>query len=295
MNEFKNYHPLVNFIYFLCVIIFSCIFMHPVCLLVSFAASFAYSIVLEGRNALKTLLAYSIPLIILTALINTLFNHEGVTILTYFPNGNPLTLESVVYGFAAAVMILSVVCWFSCCNRIITSDKFIYLFGKIIPSLSLILSMTFRFVPRFGEQFKKVADAQKCIGRDISSKGFIHRIKCAVSIMSVMITWALENSVETADSMKSRGYGLPGRTAFSIFKFTRRDKIALICILTLSIYIVLGSVLGKMQFHYFPSMEIMKFSVLKVSVFIGYFLLSVMPLIIEFCQVLKWKFVKSKM
>ncbi len=43
-----------------------------------------------------------------------------------------------------------------------------------------------------------------------------------------MVTWSFENAVETADSMKSRGYGLPGRTAFSLYRFSRRDRLLLL-------------------------------------------------------------------
>ncbi len=61
----------------------------------------------------------------LAALVNPAFNHEGATILTYLPSGNPLTLESMLYGAAAAVMLASVVLWFSSFNEVITSDKFV--------------------------------------------------------------------------------------------------------------------------------------------------------------------------
>ena len=35
---------------------------------------------------------------------NPAFDHEGATLLAYLPSGNPLTLESIAYGVAAAVM-----------------------------------------------------------------------------------------------------------------------------------------------------------------------------------------------
>ena len=130
--------------------------------------------------------------------------------LAYLPSGNPLTLESIIYGVAASVMMISVICWFSCYNEVVTADKFIYLFGRLAPAMSLILSMSLRFIPRFKAQLNVVAQAQHCLGRDISTGGVIQRLHTAVMILSVMITWVLENSIETADSMKSRGYGLPG-------------------------------------------------------------------------------------
>ncbi len=294
MNEFKTYHPIINFIYFVFVIGFSCFLMHPICLCISLVCAFAYSVILNGTKAIKTNLLYMLPMIIAMALINPAFNHEGVTIIEYLPSGNPLTLESVVYGIAAAIMIASVICWFSCYNEVMTSDKFIYLFGRIIPSLSLILSMTLRFVPRFSAQIKVVADAQRCMGRDVSNGGIIKRAKCGLAILSIMTTWSLENAIETADSMKSRGYGHSGRTAFSIFTFDKRDKKALLCIIILGIYTFLGNIFDGMYFRYFPSIKANDFSAFSLSVFIAYSALCVCPIIIEVREAARWKAIKSK-
>ena len=294
MNEFKTYNPIVNFLYFVFVIGFAMFFMHPVCLCISLVCSFTYSVMLKGKKAIKTNLIYMLPMLIVMALINPAFNHEGVTILEYLPSGNPLTLESVVYGLAAATMIVSVICWFSCYNEIMTSDKFIYLFGKIIPSLSLILSMTLRFVPKFAAQLKVVTNAQRCMGRDVSNGSIMKRAKHGLNILSIMVTWSLENAIETADSMKSRGYGIPGRTAFSIFTFDKRDQKALLCIMLLGVYTFIGNMMGGMYFRYFPEIAWAKNSFFSTSVFIAYFLLCICPIIIELWEVRKWKAIKSK-
>ena len=294
MNEFKTYHPIVNFAYFVLVIGLGCFFMHPVCLCISLASGFTYSVMLKGRKAIKTNLIYMLPMLLMMALINPAFNHEGVTVMAYLPSGNPLTLESIVYGLCAAVMIVSVICHFSCYNEIMTSDKFIYLFGKIIPAMSLIISMTLRFVPRFAAQLKVVTNAQRCMGRDISNGGIIKRAKNGLNILSVMITWSLENAIETADSMKSRGYGIPGRTAFSIFTFDKRDKKALICILFLGLYTLAGNLAGVIDFGFFPSIKAADVSFFSISVFAAYLLLCSSPVIIELREVRKWKSLKSK-
>ena len=292
MNEFKTYHPIVNFVYFIFVIGFSCVFMHPVSLVISLLSGFTYSVMLKGKSAVKTNLIYMIPTLLFAALINPAFNHEGITIIKYLPSGNPLTLESVIYGLAAAIMIVSVICWFSCYTEVMTSDKFIYLFGRIIPSLSLILSMTLRFVPRFSAQLKTVANAQRCMGRDVSNGSIVERAKHGLSILSIMTTWALENAIDTADSMKSRGYGHPGRTAFSIFTFDKRDKKALLCIMILGMYTLAGNLMGGMYFRYFPSMKANEFSIFGLSVFVAYFALCICPIVIEIWEVRKWKAIK---
>ncbi len=46
-----------------------------------------------------------------------------MTILTYFPWDNPLTLESIVYGIASAFLLSSTVLWFSSFNAVITSRQ----------------------------------------------------------------------------------------------------------------------------------------------------------------------------
>lgn len=287
-DSFSGFHPVVNFIYFACVFAFSMVFIHPVCLGLSLCCAFIYSIYLNGKKAVKFNFVFLLPMLLIMALVNPAFNHEGVTILVYLHNGNPLTLESILYGAAAATMIAAVIAWFSCYNAVMTSDKFIYLFGRVIPAMSLILSMVLRFVPRFKAQIKSISAAQRCVGRDVSNGGILQRIRHGVTILSIMITWALENAIETADSMKSRGYGLPGRTAFSIFHFDSRDKKALIFLIGAGAYIVAGAFAGGLYFRYFPSVK-GSFTPYTWSVILVYLALSLMPIAIDIWYERQWK------
>ena len=268
--------------------------MHPVCLGISLMGAFVYSVSLKGKQGLKFNLAFILPTMMVTALINPAFNHEGATILTYLHTGNPLTLESIVYGIAAATMLASVITWFICYNQVMSSDKFVYLFGRIIPALSLILSMSLRFVPKFKAHIKVVSNAQKCIGRDISNGGIVERIGHGITILSIMVTWALENAIETADSMKSRGYGLPGRTAFLIYKFERRDKKVLGVIAVLGGYVLIGGLLGGLKWRYFPTMKGRGLSAYTLSLWLSYMSLCLVPIIVDREEDRQWKATQSK-
>jgi energy-coupling factor transport system permease protein len=294
-DTFSGYHPVVNFLYFTLVTLFSVIFMHPVCLLISLFSAFVYSIYLNGKKAAKFNFLYMLPMLAVTALINPVFNHEGITVLYYLANGNPLTLESIAYGIAAAAMLISVICWFSCYNAVMTSDKFIYLFGRVIPALSLVLSMTLRFVPKFRTQLTAVSNAQKCIGRDASGGSIFKRYRQSIRILSIMVTWMMENAIETADAMKSRGYGLRGRTAFSVFTFGGRDKKAVLALFSAAAYILAGAFLGgkALYYRYFPSMRGGEMSVYTVSVFLVYAVLCCLPVIINILEERKWKLLQS--
>lgn len=289
INSFENYHPLVNFYYFAFVIICSMFFMHPVFLIISLISAFIYSVVLKGRKALKFNILYMLPLMLVTAFINPAFNHEGVTILFYLKGGNPITLESIVYGIVAATMFISVIIWFSCYNEIMTSDKFIYLWGRIIPSLSLIFSMVLRFVPKYKAQIKVISNAQKAIGRDVTKGNIIRRARNGIKILSIMITWALENAIETADSMKARGYGLKGRTSFSNFKFSKRDKIVLFLMIILSLIVISGVLMNVNRIRYFPKIKIARNTIFTFIVDISYLIFCIMPIILTVIDEIRWR------
>lgn len=269
MNVFKTYHPIVNFIYFVFIITFSVICTHPLCVAISLICSFAYSVLLNGKY-----LRYLMPLILIIAVIYPLISHGGITILTYLPDGNPLTRESLIYGLILSVITANTVCWFLCSTKVMTTDKLLCIFAGISPHVSLFLSMLLRFIPRFTAQTKKVIKAK----RGISNENIIKKTKDCLSVFSIMITWSAENTINISDSMKSRGFGITKRTHFSIYSFNKRDIYALICILLSVSYILYGTVTKKMYCRYFPSTD---FPMYGISFFAVYLLLCTIPIAIE--------------
>jgi energy-coupling factor transport system permease protein len=294
-DAFSGYHPVVVFVYFGLVLSFSMIFVHPVCLVVSFVCALAYAIRLNGGKAVRFTLFFMLPMMLFAAVLNPLFNHQGGTIVAYWPGGNPLTAEAVAYGFAAAAMLGTVVTWFSCFNRVMTSDKLTQLFGRLAPALALVFTMTLRFVPRFRSQIRVVSDAQKCIGRDASSGNILQKIKHGTHILSILVTWSLENAVQTADSMNARGYGLPGRTAFGLYRFGRRDGCALAFMTLCAVYIIAGGMSGGLYFRYFPTLEGSVNTPFALSLFAVYAALGLLPLFLNIKEDRHWKYLTSVM
>ena len=268
---------------------------HPVAQILALVCAVTYAVSIEGKKSALFLLKFCLPMVLLTAFINAAFNHEGATILYYFSSGNPLTLESILYGLSAGAMLVTVILWFSAFSRVMTSDKFIYLFGKVIPALSLVLSMSLRFVPKFKKQTEVVVEAQRCIGRDISTGSLWQRFKTAAVILSIMVTWALENAIETADSMKSRGYGLKGRTAFSIYRVDDRDKYALVWLGFCGLFLTAGVMLSAFGFRYFPSIRYAALDRTTLPFYAVYFGLCITPVVLNFTEDRKWKTIYSKM
>ena len=201
-----------------------------------------------------------------------------------------------MYGIVLGCVLFIMILWFSCYNQIMTSDKFIYLFGRIIPAMSLMLSMALRFVPHFAGQLKVIRNGQKCVGMDVSNGKWLKRVRYALNMVSILVTWALENAIETADSMKSRGYGLKGRTAFSIYRFNRRDKILGALLAGLCIVFGYGCHEGAAFSQYNPRILLAGFTifgrvprqscspVLAVITFVSFGIFCFLPLMLDLSE-----------
>ena len=151
---FERCHPAVNFLFFTAVIAGAVLFQHPVFLAISFFCACAYSIWRNGKKA-AAFAGCLLPLIVAFALYYSSYHHFGVTVLRQNFIGNNMTLESLVYGIALGVSIAGMMIWFSCVYSVVSTDKVVYLFGRVSPKLSLFLAIFLRMVPRIKGEAKK--------------------------------------------------------------------------------------------------------------------------------------------
>ena len=249
--RFDSYHPAINFIYFIAVIICTIWFDHPAFLAISYVSAFAYSVKLNGKKSLILDICL-IPLIVAYSLWYSYYTHFGVTVLRQNFVGNNITLESIVYGIVIGVTVASVIMWMSCFFAVVSSDKFVYLFGKISPRLSLFLSVLLRSVPRIMQTARRTEISQEGIGKGVKQGNPFERCKHTVRLISIMITWTMENFIESTQSMKCRGYSLKGRTAFSIYRFDNRDRTLVVLIFACLTLIVMAIMLNQVTILYDP-------------------------------------------
>lgn len=248
-DTFSTFHPLINFIFYICAIVFGMVFFHPAYLAASLLCAAAYLITLRRGRALR-LLAGLIPVFLILTALNPLFNTLGETVLfTCF--GRPYTREALFYGAAVAAMFCGMLVWFAAYHDTMTSDKFLYLFGRLAPSVSLILTMVLRFIPNYRRKAAQIEGARRCIG-----KGAVGGKRVAVengaATLSALTGWALEGGVITADSMRSRGFGTGSRTAYSTYRFARRDGVLVAVLLALAAVVVICAVRGGTRAAYTP-------------------------------------------
>lgn len=216
-----------------------------------------YYLLLTGKKGLRFLCSMLI-LFIVICLINPLLNTRGDTVLFIYLGNRPFTMEALLYGCTTGGMFASVLLWFACYNRIMSSDKFIYLFGRYIPAISLLLSMVLRLVPNFKAKAVTIAGARKCVGKtpDIGTRK--EKIQSSMDVLSVLISWALEGAVITADSMRSRGYGSGKRSRFSIYRLGTREGIALSVMLLGLVLVIASAVKGGLRVSYYPVVTLSK-------------------------------------
>lgn len=292
MKSFASMHPVVLFLYYVSVVFMTMFMMHPAILILSLIGALLFFFMLEPKkNFFKDIGFYSL-VFLLIAMTNPIFVHQGETIL-FFLNDNPVTKEAFIYGIVIAAMLVAIIFWSKSYTLLMTSDKFVYLFGKGIPKLSLIISMVLRFIPLFKTQMKKVNKTQKTLGI-YTSKSIIDRILSGVRTFNSLLTWSLENSISQADSMKARGYGLRGRTNFSLFKWNSRDYSLLVIIGGIFLVVMYLNMKNIYKFNYYPITSTFDFSIKHLMQLSIILILMILPTLVEIKENLQWRYYKSK-
>lgn len=311
-SGFKGYHPLVNVLFFISIIAFGMLLRHPVYLVISFISSTAYYLKLSGKDGRKTVFRFLLPMLLFVVIINSFFNHYGVTTLFILPSGNNFTFEALVMGIVSGITVVSVIQWFFCCNEVVTEDKFMHIFGRILPKGALVVSMILRFVPLYRRRYKEISQARKCIGLN-GTDSFICKMKNTFKNIGILVLWSFENAIETADSMKARGYGLKGRTYYSRFQWQTGDTLALILLVLFDALIIFGLVSNSAYCIYNPyviinqpsetgttyiinelNLTINPFGFLSIISLIAFTLLCFLPLTIDLKEDIKWHRLQSK-
>lgn len=89
-----------------------------------------------------------------------------------------------------------------------------------MPNTALVFSMVLSFIPRLKKNAAEISDARLLIDGE-------NKIKKSINSFSALITMTLEQSIETADSMKARGYS-KDRNIYSKYRFSVQDLLLII-------------------------------------------------------------------
>ncbi len=292
-DSFSRCHPAVGIVFFLGAILFGAMIMHPLYILASGICALVYYCLLNGVKGIKTV-AVLLPLVIVIAAVNPLFNHEGEHVLFQI-FGRPYTWEALIYGASLAGMLVTMLLWMGCYNAVMTSDKFITLFGKAIPTISLLLLMVLRLVPNLLRKMRQLAGARKCIGRGAGEKSTKRQQAVdGMNVLSALISWALEGGVVTADSMKARGYGTGERSRFQIFRMTARDIVLLVLLGTLAAAVIVAIARDGTTAEFAPVVTAAPIRGLHAAGFAAYCAFLILPVALHVKEAIQWHISRSR-
>jgi len=292
LSAFEGFHPAALAIYFFTELAISMFVQNPVLLVISLLGAICMSSVFQSkRQFLSNLVFYAAIFIIITA-TNPLFSHRGNTVI-FSLNGFKVTSEALLCGAGIAAMLAAVICWFKSFSLIMTSDKLLCLFSRAVPKLSLFITMSIRMIPLFRIRMKKINDVQKAMGL-YSSNRYVGKLKGSLRVFSSLMTWSLENAVETGNSMRARGFGLKGRQEYTLYKFRTADFLLILISLLLFFITAWGVGSGIVAFSYYPAVTRVSLSPLSLAVYLSFTILSFLPFTIEVKESLKWKLYESK-
>lgn len=291
-DTFSTYHPIINFIFFIGAFLFGMLLMHPMYLACSLILSMLYYITIKGSAGVKYTLGM-LPFFLLLSVMNPLFNTKGETILFTYFGGRPFTLEAFLYGAVLAALFISVMNWFACYNAVMTSDKFLYLFGKWVPSLAFVLTMVLRLVPSYQKQIAKISGARKCVGKSMDHGTKREKAEHGLTIVSALTSWALEGGIITADGMRSRGYGCGKRTSFSLYRWEKRDQILLIFMMLCMGVLLVCTICGGTNAEFLPTISIEKNGYTIIGM-IFYIIFLAIPTVINIWEDIVWNILRSK-
>lgn len=291
MQSLQKINPIASFLYLSFVIFLGMVITHPAYLFVSVCTSGITAYLLSYKTR-KTFMLFLLTGAFFVCVLNPLFSEIGKTVLFTYFYGRKYTLEALLYGAMMALLFITVINWFQCYQNMITSDKFMYIFGAIIPSVSLVLAMVMQFVPMYKNKLVALQTARQSIGMLGQGKGAKQKFMQAATVLNALTAIVLENSITTANSMQSRGFATGKRTSFSLFRIKPKDVIVFVGSSILFVCVLIIYFSGNRVLQFAPVMSIPPANTVGLCL---YAVLTGAPIIIIIVEEIKWKYLKLKM
>lgn len=280
-------HPFVMFFYYVCIGFFAMFFNHPVFLLAGCLAMIAVNLSHGGGNALKQWAPMMIGMTLLIILINPFINSRGTHVFFYF-RGKQVTLEATLYGIVTSMSLVMILLLFISLNIVLNGNKLLFIFSRILPKTAFLVMLSIRFVPLLKRRLTEIQDVQRLKGLTIRQGTVRHRAKNAMSMLQVLLSWSLEEAIETADSMKARGYGSGKRSPYIPYRITRSDRWRLVFLAALAMICTAGGLLGYGRIIIYPALGTLHLYPLDWLVFAGMLMIALFPLYAEGKEQMKW-------
>ena len=251
---FSMSHPAVPALYMVLTLGLTMFSMQPVLIALSLTGGLAYGFATRGTARTLGALRWQLPVILIIALINPLFSASGSTEL--FRIGvRAVYLESMVYGLCMGGLFVASVLWFEAAASMLEYDKVLALLGNAAPVIALMISMCMRLIPQFLRRGRTVLAVQDAI--DVPGRAPADPVRSRLRASSVLMGWGMEDSLERADAMRSRGWGAAARrTTYARYRLRRGDVIALVLLALFGAAAVAVAWTATTQYSFYPQLSV---------------------------------------
>ncbi len=282
MNRFSKLHPFVLLLFFAVTLIIPLSFRHPLISVVSLVFALLYALVSRQQSFWKTLL-FSLAVTGFIGLFNMLFAHYGVDVL-FTVGDTRFTLEALLYGLNQGTVAAAVLLWFTALGRCLDSEKLLYLF-RFAPKCALLFSMVLGFIPRFLHKLSDIREAQLALSGGRQPQGLREKFRAAANTFSALITYSLESSIITANSMTARGYQ-DGAVRAGRFRWQTEDVVILCVMLVFTVETVWQKISGNLTFIFEPKPTMER---LSIAALVCFALLQALPSALILWENAQWK------
>ncbi len=262
---------------------------HPLFLLVACLLLVGVNLTHDNGKALRKWIPMLVGMSALIILINPFINSRGTTIFFYF-RGKQVTLEATLYGVVMSLSLVIILLMFISFNLILNGNKFLFVFSKFLPKTAFLTMLAIRFVPLLKRRLDEINDVQRIRGMTIASGTIRERAKSGMTMMQILLTWSLEEAIETADSMKARGYGIGKRSPYVPYRMSKRDKGWLITLVALFAVCLVGGSLGYGKVIIYPELGTLSFYLFDWIMLICMMIILAFPILVEGREQVRWKY-----
>lgn len=249
-----SFHPFVSFSYYIGATALVMLYKHPVFLFVGAMLFILFNFQLDRGKTLKSWFGILIFLSVFFLILNPIVNRRGTHILFYIHN-NPILLEAVIQGIIFALSIFTLLVLFSTFHLVVTAEKFLFLFSRVLPQWALLTMLSMRFVPLLRRRLREIETVQKGKGLSVTEGKVRERAKNGILLVQILLTWSLEEAIQTADSMAARGYGVKKRSRYTPYKMRHSDWLSLFVLSTIMCTAIVGWWLGDGVLSIYPVLE----------------------------------------
>lgn len=288
----RSLHPAVLLLYYAGGMTFGMLLYHPVILLCGWAACLFVNWRLDGGREWRRWSVPMLSVVVFLIVVNPLISHRGRTVL-YYLGDIPITLESVVYGATMAASLIGLLTLFLSYRLLMTEHKFLYLFARLSPKAALLAMMAAGLVPRLRRRLADLMLVQKTRGVTVTEGTIMQRAHNGTRLVGMLLSWTLEDALQTADSMQARGYGTGPRSAYPAFKFRGRDAGMTACLLAAAAAVFALWANGHGYLTIYPRLGPLAMSKEDAGVLALYALFLLMPLGWEWRDRKTWRALNS--